>query len=137
MAQFALNPNVLKNVPLFSSFSDQQLACLLPAVQHLFDEHRVFLAGAELQREEGVPRFSIQNVRRRLAAVFDLGCAVSWQGDSRVTVADRDSLAVRRDAADAPRPFPYARLLPAYGRDRIRGGDARRHSRRIACERLF
>lgn len=34
MAQFALNPNVLKNVPLFSSFSDQQLACLLPAVQH-------------------------------------------------------------------------------------------------------
>ena len=34
MAQFALNPNVLKNVPLFSSFSDQQLAALLPAVQH-------------------------------------------------------------------------------------------------------
>ena len=34
MAQFALNPNVLKNVPLFSSFSDQQLASLLPAVQH-------------------------------------------------------------------------------------------------------
>src|SRR5919112_1398378 len=34
MAQFALNPNVLKNVPLFSSFSDQQLAYLLPAVQH-------------------------------------------------------------------------------------------------------
>ena len=34
MAQFALNPNILKNVPLFSSFSDQQLASLLPAVQH-------------------------------------------------------------------------------------------------------
>lgn len=34
MAQFALNPHVLKNVPLFSSFSDQQLAALLPAVQH-------------------------------------------------------------------------------------------------------
>ncbi len=34
MAQFALNPNILKNVPLFSSFSDQQLAALLPAVQH-------------------------------------------------------------------------------------------------------
>jgi CRP/FNR family cyclic AMP-dependent transcriptional regulator len=34
MAQFALNPNVLKNVPLFSSFTDQQLATLLPAVQH-------------------------------------------------------------------------------------------------------
>jgi CRP/FNR family cyclic AMP-dependent transcriptional regulator len=34
MAQFALNPNVLKNVPLFSSFTDQQLALLLPAVQH-------------------------------------------------------------------------------------------------------
>jgi CRP/FNR family cyclic AMP-dependent transcriptional regulator len=34
MAQFALNPNILKNVPLFSSFSDHQLAVLLPAVQH-------------------------------------------------------------------------------------------------------
>jgi CRP/FNR family cyclic AMP-dependent transcriptional regulator len=34
MAQFALNPNILKNVPLFSSFTDQQLAMLLPAVQH-------------------------------------------------------------------------------------------------------
>ena len=34
MAQFALNPHVLKNVPLFSSFSDHQLAALLPAVQH-------------------------------------------------------------------------------------------------------
>ena len=34
MAQFALNPNILKNVPLFSSFSDQQLATLVPAVQH-------------------------------------------------------------------------------------------------------
>lgn len=34
MAQFALNPNILKNVPLFSSFSSQQLTALLPAVQH-------------------------------------------------------------------------------------------------------
>ena len=34
MAQFQLNPNVLKNVPLFSSFSDHQLAALIPAVQH-------------------------------------------------------------------------------------------------------
>lgn len=34
MANFALNPHVLKNVPLFSSFSDSQLAVLLPAVQH-------------------------------------------------------------------------------------------------------
>ena len=34
MAQFALNPNILKNVPLFSSFTDHQLAVLLPAVQH-------------------------------------------------------------------------------------------------------
>src|SRR5688500_13094815 len=34
MAQFALNPNILKIVPLFSSFSDHQLATLLPAVQH-------------------------------------------------------------------------------------------------------
>ena len=34
MAQFTLNPNILKNVPLFSSFTDHQLATLLPAVQH-------------------------------------------------------------------------------------------------------
>jgi CRP/FNR family transcriptional regulator, cyclic AMP receptor protein len=34
MAQFAVNLNVLKNVPLFSAFSDAQLATLLPAVQH-------------------------------------------------------------------------------------------------------
>ena len=34
MAQFALNPSILKNVPLFSSFSDQQLARSPPAVQH-------------------------------------------------------------------------------------------------------
>ena len=34
MANFALNPHVLKNVPLFSSFSDSQLSTLLPAVQH-------------------------------------------------------------------------------------------------------
>lgn len=34
MAQFALNPNVLRNVPLFSSFSEQQLSALVPAVQH-------------------------------------------------------------------------------------------------------
>ena len=34
MANFALNPHVLKNVPLFSSFSDSQLAVLMPAVQH-------------------------------------------------------------------------------------------------------
>ena len=34
MANFALNPHVLKNVPLFSSFSDSQLTALLPAIQH-------------------------------------------------------------------------------------------------------
>jgi CRP/FNR family transcriptional regulator, cyclic AMP receptor protein len=34
MAQFTLNPHILKNVPLFSSFSDQQLSTLAPAVQH-------------------------------------------------------------------------------------------------------
>ena len=34
MAQFALNPSVLKHVPLFASFTDQQLASILPAVQH-------------------------------------------------------------------------------------------------------
>lgn len=33
-AQFALNPQILKRVPLFSSFSDQQLAALLSCVQH-------------------------------------------------------------------------------------------------------
>jgi len=32
--QLALNPNILKSVPLFSSFTDAQLASLLPAVQH-------------------------------------------------------------------------------------------------------
>ena len=34
MANFALNPHVLKNVPLFSSFTDSQLTLLLPAIQH-------------------------------------------------------------------------------------------------------
>lgn len=33
-AQFALNPQILKNVPLFSSFSDLQLSQILSAVQH-------------------------------------------------------------------------------------------------------
>ncbi len=32
--QFALNPQILKRVPLFSSFSDQQLSSLLSCVQH-------------------------------------------------------------------------------------------------------
>ena len=32
--QFALNPQILKRVPLFSSFSDQQLSALLSCVQH-------------------------------------------------------------------------------------------------------
>lgn len=34
MAQFTLNPNILKNVPLFSAFSTQQLTALVPAIQH-------------------------------------------------------------------------------------------------------
>lgn len=33
-AHFALNPQILKSVPLFSSFSDQQLSSLLTCVQH-------------------------------------------------------------------------------------------------------
>ena len=33
-AQFALNPQILKSVPLFSSFSDQQLSQILSGVQH-------------------------------------------------------------------------------------------------------
>ncbi|HSE01708.1 MAG TPA: cyclic nucleotide-binding domain-containing protein [Burkholderiales bacterium] len=33
-AQFALNPQILKSVPLFSAFSDAQLAQVLTAVQH-------------------------------------------------------------------------------------------------------
>ena len=33
-AQFALNPQILKSVPLFSLFSDAQLAQLLTCVQH-------------------------------------------------------------------------------------------------------
>jgi CRP/FNR family transcriptional regulator, cyclic AMP receptor protein len=32
--QFTLNPNILKSVPLFSSFSDEQLSTLLTCVQH-------------------------------------------------------------------------------------------------------
>jgi CRP/FNR family cyclic AMP-dependent transcriptional regulator len=32
--QFAINPQILKRVPLFASFSDQQLASLLNCVQH-------------------------------------------------------------------------------------------------------
>lgn len=32
--QFALNPQILKRVPLFSSFTDQQLSALLSCVQH-------------------------------------------------------------------------------------------------------
>lgn len=34
MAQFVLNPRILKSVPLFSSFSDQQLSALLSCAQH-------------------------------------------------------------------------------------------------------
>ena len=34
MAQFTPNLHVLKTVPLFSLFSDNQLAALLPALQH-------------------------------------------------------------------------------------------------------
>ena len=33
-AQFALNPQILKSVPLFSSFSDAHLSQVLAAVQH-------------------------------------------------------------------------------------------------------
>ena len=33
-AAFTLNPQILKTVPLFSSFSDQQLTTLAPCVQH-------------------------------------------------------------------------------------------------------
>ena len=32
--QFALNPQILRRVPLFSSFSDQQLSAVLSCVQH-------------------------------------------------------------------------------------------------------
>jgi CRP/FNR family cyclic AMP-dependent transcriptional regulator len=33
-AQFALNPQILRSVPLFSSFSDAQVSQLLPGMQH-------------------------------------------------------------------------------------------------------
>jgi len=34
LGQFVLNPQILKNVPLFSTFSDQQLSALVNYVQH-------------------------------------------------------------------------------------------------------
>jgi CRP/FNR family transcriptional regulator, cyclic AMP receptor protein len=45
-AQFALNPQILKRVPLFSTFSDQQLGALLNCVQH-----RRYARGAVIVRE--------------------------------------------------------------------------------------
>jgi CRP/FNR family cyclic AMP-dependent transcriptional regulator len=44
--QFALNPNILKSVPLFSSFSDVQLSSLMPAVQHRSYPRNAFILRA-------------------------------------------------------------------------------------------
>jgi len=45
-AQFALNSNVLKSVPLFSSFSEQQLGTLLSYVQHRSYPRNAFILRA-------------------------------------------------------------------------------------------
>ena len=45
-AQFALNPQILKSVPLFSSFSDSQLAQLLSCVQHRSYPRNAFILRA-------------------------------------------------------------------------------------------
>jgi CRP/FNR family cyclic AMP-dependent transcriptional regulator len=44
--QFALNPQILKSVPLFASFSDQQLATLLSCVQHRSYPRNAFILRA-------------------------------------------------------------------------------------------
>ncbi|MCW5606111.1 MAG: cyclic nucleotide-binding domain-containing protein [Burkholderiales bacterium] len=44
--QFALNPHILKSVPLFSSFSDQQLSTLLGCVQHRSYPRNAFIMRA-------------------------------------------------------------------------------------------
>ena len=45
-AQFALNPQILKSVPLFSSFSDLQLSQLLSCVQHRSYPRNAFILRA-------------------------------------------------------------------------------------------
>ena len=45
-AQFALNPQILKSVPLFSTFSDSQLAQLLSCVQHRSYPRNAFILRA-------------------------------------------------------------------------------------------
>jgi CRP/FNR family transcriptional regulator, cyclic AMP receptor protein len=45
-AQFALNPQILKSVPLFSSFSDLQLTQLLACVQHRSYPRNAFILRA-------------------------------------------------------------------------------------------
>ena len=45
-AQFALNPQILKSVPLFSSFSDLQLGQLLSCVQHRSYPRNAFILRA-------------------------------------------------------------------------------------------
>jgi CRP/FNR family transcriptional regulator, cyclic AMP receptor protein len=46
MAQLALNPHILKSVPLFSSFSDPQLAALLASAQHRSYPRNAFVVRA-------------------------------------------------------------------------------------------
>ncbi len=45
-AQFSVNPQILKGVPLFSSFSDQQLSQLLGCVQHRSYPRNAFILRA-------------------------------------------------------------------------------------------
>ena len=48
MTNLAVNPTILKTVPLFSSFSDHQLAALFPAIQHRsYPRHSFMLRAGE------------------------------------------------------------------------------------------
>ncbi|MGZ9039102.1 MAG: Crp/Fnr family transcriptional regulator, partial [Burkholderiales bacterium] len=48
MTNLAVNPAILKTVPLFSLFSDHQLSTLFPAIQHrTYPRHSFMLRGGE------------------------------------------------------------------------------------------
>src|SRR5215207_6346317 len=48
MTNLAVNPTILKTVPLFSLFSDHQLAALFPAIQHRsYPRHSFMLRAGE------------------------------------------------------------------------------------------
>jgi CRP/FNR family cyclic AMP-dependent transcriptional regulator len=48
MTNLAVNPSILKTVPLFALFSDHQLAALFPAIQHrTYPRHSFMLRAGE------------------------------------------------------------------------------------------